>query len=164
MCGLRVCSKYNKCMCNNNERQEDKQQQQLPPPPPSLWLRAVTGPRPSGGNQPFLWRLIAQRSRSPDQTDPQNPIPGPGPDRASAVIIIKLLLWHTNRLYCSRVIVRQCFQLVVSFAGSGSGYRSGYGFGCGSYFFILHKWKMLRFIFIYSFSTASAVAAATAAV
>lgn len=35
-------------------------------------------------------------------------------DRASAVIIIKLLLWHTNRLYCSRVIVRQCFQLVVS--------------------------------------------------
>lgn len=75
--------------------------------------------RPSGGNLPFLWRLIARRSRplshAPLSTPPVCPTHRPAEyDRASAVIIIKLLLWHTNRLYCSRVIVRQCFQLVVS--------------------------------------------------
>lgn len=98
--------------------------------------RAVARPRPSGGHQPFLWRLIAQRSRSPDRTEPQlTPAasrPQPSLDRASAVIIIKLLLWHTNRLYCSRVIVRQCFQLVVSLLPPGSSAIASSGSGSGS--------------------------------
>lgn len=112
----------------NNERQEDKQQQfvhdaeapiptRRPKPRPNHGLPWPGRVRPSGGNLPFLWCLIAQRSRSLSRfTHPLYLSLAHRPaeyDRASAVIIIKLLLWHTNRLYCSRVIVRQCFQLLL---------------------------------------------------
>lgn len=114
----------------NNERQEDKQQQfvhdaeapipiptRRPKPRPNHGLPWPGRARPSGGNLPFLWCLIAQRSRSRSALSLSLSLAlayRPAEyDRASAVIIIKLLLWHTNRLYCSRVIVRQCFQFLL---------------------------------------------------
>lgn len=130
MCGLRVYNnndKFNvgevKTMkdkkTNNNSLHDAEAPIPRPKPRPYHGLPWPGRARPSGGNLPFLWRLIARRSRplshAPFSTLPVCPTHRPAEyDRASAVIIIKLLLWHTNRLYCSRVIVRQCFQLVVS--------------------------------------------------
>lgn len=99
---------------NNNSLHDAEAPIPRPKPRPYHGLPWPGRARPSGGNLPFLWRLIARRSRRLS-TLPVCPTHRPAEyDRASAVIIIKLLLWHTNRLYCSRVIVRQCFQLVVS--------------------------------------------------
>lgn len=131
MCGLRVYNNNNdklnvgevKTMkdkkTNNNSLHDAEAPIPRPRAGPYHGLPWPGRARPSRGNLPFLWRLIARRSRllshAPLSTLPVCPTHRPAEyDRASAVIIIKLLLWHTNRLYCSRVIVRQCFQLVVS--------------------------------------------------